>query len=68
MKILQIHSQRVVFVFGEWSWHEFCVGCTTCVALLEGETERANDKTQYVLEIIVIMVDRVLQGWSCMVP
>lgn len=50
MKILQIHSQRVVFVFGEWSWHEFCVGCTTCVALLERETERANEKAQYIPE------------------
>lgn len=67
MKILQIHSQRVVFVFGEWSWHEFCVGCTTCVALLERETESEREGPIY-SGIIVIMVDRVLQGWSCMVP
>lgn len=48
--------------------HGMSVGCTTCVALLEREIERANEKAQYVLKIIVIMVDRVLQGWSCMVP
>lgn len=48
--------------------HGMSVGCTTCVALLEREIERANEKAQYVLEIIVTMVDRVLQGWLRVVP